>query len=72
MSPSLATFHGTDTADEIADALRRDGAAVVRELVAPHNPTTMHSATPIGAATGPDDTRILRRISLHGKPSVFS
>ena len=36
MSPSLATFHGTDTADEIADALRRDGAAVVRELVAPH------------------------------------
>lgn len=35
MSPSLATFHGADTADEIAEALRRDGAAVVRELVAP-------------------------------------
>lgn len=35
MSPSLATFQGTDTADEIADALRREGAAVVRELVAP-------------------------------------
>ena len=35
MSPSLATFHGTDPPDDIADALRRDGAAVVRELVAP-------------------------------------
>lgn len=35
MSPSLAMFQGTDSADEIADALRRDGAAVVRELVAP-------------------------------------
>ena len=35
MSPSLATFQGTDRADEIADALRRDGAAVIRELVSP-------------------------------------
>lgn len=35
MSPSLATFRATDAPDDIADALRRDGAAVVRELVAP-------------------------------------
>lgn len=35
MSPSLATFRATDPPDDIADALRRDGAAVVRELVAP-------------------------------------
>lgn len=44
----------------------------VHDLVIWDNPTTMHSATPIGAATGPADTRILRRMSLHGKPSVFS
>ena len=44
----------------------------VHDLVIWDNPTTMHSATPIGAATGPGDTRILRRMSLHGKPSVFS
>lgn len=43
----------------------------VHDLVIWDNPTTMHSATPIGAATGPGDTRILRRMSLHGKPSVF-
>ncbi|MYE10720.1 MAG: hypothetical protein F4X99_03465 [Gammaproteobacteria bacterium] len=36
MSPSLATFHGTDPPDDIADALRHDGAAVVHELAAPH------------------------------------
>ena len=35
MSPSLATFRGTDPADDVAESLRRDGAAVVRELVAP-------------------------------------
>lgn len=44
----------------------------VHDLVIWDNPTTMHSATPIGAATGPADTRVLRRLSLHGKPSVFS
>ena len=36
MSAALATFHATDPADEISGALRRDGAAVVRELVAPN------------------------------------
>ena len=36
MSPSLATFRATGPPDDIAEALRRDGAAVVRELVAPH------------------------------------
>ena len=35
MSPALANFQATDDVDEIAGALRRDGAAVVRELVAP-------------------------------------
>ena len=36
MSPSLATFRATDPPDDIAEALRRDGAAVVHELAAPH------------------------------------
>lgn len=36
------------------------------------NPTTLHSATPIAAATGPDDVRLIRRISLRGTPSVFA
>jgi taurine dioxygenase len=35
------------------------------------NPTTMHTASPIGRASGPDDTRVLWRISLKGVPSVF-
>jgi taurine dioxygenase len=35
------------------------------------NPTTMHSASPIAAATCDEDTRIIRRISLRGTPSVF-
>ena len=34
------------------------------------NPTTMHSATPIAAATGDDDLRLLRRISLRGSPPI--
>ena len=42
----------------------------LQDLVIWDNPTTMHSATPIGAATGPDDTRILHRMSLYGRPSV--
>ncbi len=35
------------------------------------NPTTMHSATPIAAATGDHDTRLIHRISLRGRPPVF-
>ena len=42
------------------------------DLILWDNPTTMHSATPMAAATGPDDTRLLHRISLRGTPSVFS
>ena len=44
----------------------------VHDLIMWDNPTTMHSATPMSAATGPDDTRLLHRISLRGTPSVFS
>lgn len=44
----------------------------VHDLILWDNPTTMHSATPMGAATGPDDTRLLHRISLRGTPSVFA
>jgi taurine dioxygenase len=40
----------------------------VNDLVMWDNPTTMHSATPIPAATGPDDTRLIHRISLKGYP----
>ena len=43
-----------------------------RDLVMWDNTTTLHSATPMAAATGPDDTRLLHRISLRGNPSVFS
>jgi taurine dioxygenase len=42
------------------------------DLVMWDNPTTMHSATPIAAATGPHDTRLIHRISLRGRPSVFA
>ncbi|MDE0441862.1 MAG: TauD/TfdA family dioxygenase [Gammaproteobacteria bacterium] len=43
----------------------------VHDLILWDNPTAMHSASPIAAATGPDDTRLLHRISLRGTPSVF-
>lgn len=43
----------------------------VRDLVMWDNPTTMHSASPIPAATGPHDTRDIRRISLRGYPAFF-
>ena len=42
----------------------------VHDLVMWDNPTTMHSATPIGAATGPTDTRDIHRISLRGYSSL--
>lgn len=41
----------------------------VHDLVMWDNPTAMHSATPIGAATGPTDTRDIHRISLRGYSS---
>ncbi len=44
----------------------------VHDVVMWDNPTTMHSATPIAAATGPHDTRYIHRISVRGIPSVFS
>lgn len=44
----------------------------VNGLVMWDNPTTMHSAKPIRAATGPDDTRVIRRISLFGSCPLFS
>jgi len=43
----------------------------VGDVVMWDNPTTMHCATPIAAARGPDDTRLIHRISLRGRPSVF-
>jgi taurine dioxygenase len=45
---------------------------VVHDLVMWDNPTTMHSATPIKAATGPRDTREIKRISLRGTSSVYT
>ena len=39
----------------------------VHDLVMWDNPTTMHRATPIAAATGPADTRLIHRISLRGR-----
>lgn len=43
----------------------------VHDLILWDNPTTLHSATPMAGATGPEDTRLLHRISLRGTPSVF-
>lgn len=43
----------------------------VHDLVIWDNPTVMHSATPIGQATGSDDSRLLWRISLRGSPPLL-
>jgi taurine dioxygenase len=43
----------------------------VHDILMWDNPTTMHSASPIGAATCDADTRVIRRISLKGYPPVF-
>ena len=40
------------------------------DIVMWDNPTTMHSASPIGPATCTKDTRLLYRISLTGSPTV--
>lgn len=40
----------------------------VGDVIAWDTQTTMHSATPIGAATGAEDTRRLYRISVKGRP----
>lgn len=40
----------------------------VGDVIAWDTQSTMHSATPIGAATGPRDTRRLYRISVKGRP----
>ncbi len=34
--------------------------------------STLHSATPIAAATGPKDTRYLYRMSTRGKPGIYA
>ena len=41
------------------------------DLVMWDNPTTMHCATPIAAATGPHDTRLIHRISVRGVPPLL-
>lgn len=43
----------------------------LHDIVLWDNPTTMHSATPIAAASGPNDLRLLHRISLRGSPPVL-
>ena len=43
----------------------------VHDLIMWDNPTVMHSATPLTAATGPHDTRLIHRISLRRYPSLF-
>lgn len=45
---------------------------VVDSFVIWDNPTTMHAAKPIGAATGPENARVIRRISLFGACPLFS
>lgn len=42
----------------------------VGDVVGWDTSSTMHAATPIGAATGPKDTRLLYRISVKGKPGI--
>lgn len=41
------------------------------DLVLWDNATTMHSASPIAAATGPRDTRVIHRISVRDYPPIF-
>ena len=43
----------------------------VNDLVMWDNPTVMHSATPIEQATGPENLRLLWRISLRGSPPLL-
>lgn len=43
----------------------------VGDVVAWDNSSTMHAAEPIQAATGPEDTRLLYRISVKGIPAVY-
>ena len=44
----------------------------LHDIVMWDNPTVMHSATPIIAATGKHDTRILHRISLRDSPPILA
>lgn len=44
----------------------------VGEVVGWDTSSTMHAATPLGAATGPTDTRLLYRISVKGRPKMYS
>ena len=44
----------------------------VGDIVAYDTSLTMHTATPIPAATGPKDTRRLFRISTKGKPPIYA
>lgn len=44
----------------------------VGDVVAWDTSSTMHAATPLGAATGPKDTRLLYRISVKGKPEIYN
>ena len=43
----------------------------VHDILMWDNPTVMHSATPIDQATGPNDARLLWRISLRGPCPLF-
>lgn len=43
----------------------------IHDIVIWDNPTVMHSATPIDQATGPNDARLLWRISLRGSCPLF-
>ena len=73
MEPSEAKTLLSELCDHaFADRFVARHAYRVDDLIMWDNPTTMHSATPMAAATGPDDTRLLHRISLRGNPSVFS
>jgi len=44
----------------------------VGDIVLYDTSLTMHTATPIPAATGPKDTRRLYRISTKGKPPIYA
>jgi taurine dioxygenase len=44
----------------------------VGDIVMYDTSLTMHTATPIDAATGPQDTRRLYRISVKGKPPIYA
>lgn len=58
-------------AHALQDALVHRHKYAAGDVIAWDTASTLHSATHIAPATGPDDTRLLHRISVKGRPAVL-